>query len=161
MMLKLQSMYVSSFFEFDAFSKSTAKSTNTGIVVRKQDERWLCLDIFFLASRITIYYVPGKSKFQRNLHLQVICHFQGMKQMIRMIHFCQCQLDVISPVYSFECMNKQLLCLFLCTHALCNVKGECHIIYENTIDCTHQHFCLIFSLSVWQFLACSITQMCV
>jgi len=41
-------------------------------------------------------------------------------------------------------MNKYLLCLFLCTHALCNVKGERHIIYENAIDYTHTNIVVLF-----------------
>ena len=57
--------FIPSFLSVEgAFSKSSAKSTKSGIVVRKKDERWFCWDIFFLASRIKIHYVPEKSNFQ-------------------------------------------------------------------------------------------------
>ena len=73
-----------------------------------------CWDILFLASCITIHYVPGKSNFQRNVHLHLICLFFGM----------------------YEQIFAMLVSLHLCTHALCNEKGERHIIYENAIDYT-------------------------
>ena len=49
-------------------------------------------------------------------------------------------------------MYEQIFAMLVSLHPCpVNVKGERHIIYENAIDYTHQHCCLIFSLGVWQF----------
>ena len=38
--------------------------------------------------------------------------------------------------------------MLVCTHALCNVKGERHIIYENAVDYTQTNIVVLFFLLV-------------
>ena len=98
MILNLQSIHVSSLqwiFEFACMKLISRCILQINCEEYKHrdccsERRWkvVVLGYFlFLASHITIHYVPGKSNFQQNLQLQVICHFHGMKQMIWMPPF--------------------------------------------------------------------------